>query len=109
LEGCNSANTTYKGFSSSLLNHDGKAFERVILNILTPLCEGAGFFYNFAIRFRANQCAADATFISKMCASYSKEENKALFKCFVDYVKVYDKISRAVLWMVLSRKGDPEK
>jgi sorting nexin-29 len=95
----------YRGLS--LINHDGKLFERLIMDRIVEFTEQ--FLPESQNGFRANRSTVDSSFTSRLLSSMAKEKCVNIFKCFVDLTKAYDKVDRNVLWLVLERRGFPPK
>ncbi|CAF3297940.1 unnamed protein product, partial [Rotaria sp. Silwood2] len=95
----------YRGIS--LLVVTSKIFSRIILNRVQDLMdkqlleEQAGF--------RSNRSTIDQIFILKMIMEKSRNNNKPLHMCFIDIMKAYDSIDRALLWQICRHYGLSEK
>jgi exonuclease III len=91
----------------SLLVVTSKIFSRIILNRVQGLLdkqlleEQAGF--------RSNRSTIDQIFILKMIMEKSYNINKPLLMCFIDIMKAYDSVDRALLWQICRHYGLTEK
>ncbi|CAF4222130.1 unnamed protein product [Rotaria sp. Silwood2] len=91
----------------SLLVVTSKIFSRTILNCVQALLdkqllkEQAGF--------RSNRSTVDQIFILKMIMEKSRNVNKPLFMFFIDIMKAYDSVDRALLWNIRRHYGLTEK
>ncbi|CAF4930862.1 unnamed protein product [Rotaria magnacalcarata] len=87
----------------SLLVVTSKIFSRIILNRVQALLdkqlleEQAGF--------RCNPSIVDQIFILKMIMEKSRNVNKPLFMLFIDIMKAYDSVDRALLWNICRHYG----
>ena len=59
--------------------------------------------------FRHGRGCADAVFMSSRINHMALEKGIELYKLYVDNVKAFDRVSRDTLWMILKRRGIPEK
>jgi len=78
----------YRGLS--LINHEGKLLERLILNRLaeyTASKEGEGIIPNSQFGFCPGKSTVDAVWISKMLGYSAVHKGQQLLKCFVDLTK----------------------
>ena len=97
----------YRGIA--LISHVGKVIERMIFNRLYPVAEVFNWLPESQNGFRNERSTVDSIFISKMVSSLCKENGIHCYKIYIDLVKAYDKVNQEVLWMILERKGVPNK
>jgi hypothetical protein len=93
----------------SLINHMGKALEKMIQIRLSHYCENNGCLSESQNGFRNDRSTVDAMFISRLLASSAREKMINIYKVFVDLTKAYDKVNRSVLWVGLRNIDIPEK
>ena len=55
--------------------------------------------------FRANKSTTDIVFSLRHLQEKCREQNRGLYKAFVDLTKVFDTVSRKGLWMIMELLG----
>ncbi len=97
----------YRGLS--LIAHLGKVLERLIQNRLIVCAEQYHWLPEEQNGFRANRSTVDSIWISRTITSYAQEKRLTFSKCFIGLTKAYDKVNRAILWILLKRLGVPDR
>ena len=98
----------YRGVS--LINHEGKLFERIILNRLVKFIkENPWIIPETQFGFTSGRSTVDASWISQYLAYDALRHGDRMYKCFLDLSKAYDRVDRPILWELLRRYGIPEK
>jgi len=93
----------------SMLSHVGKIQERMILRRLDTYAEETNAYGGTQQGFRHGRGCADAVFMSGRINHMALEKGLELYKLYVDNTKAFDCVSRDTLWMILRRRGIPEK
>jgi hypothetical protein len=91
----------------SLINHIGKVLERMVSVRLSSAAERYGWLPEEQNGFRSARGTVDSLFCLRILSSYCREKGIPCFIAFVDLTKAYDKVARAVLWLLLERLGVP--
>jgi exonuclease III len=95
----------YRGIS--LLSHNSKLLERMILHRLEPSLEEYVPINQYGFKKKCG--TVDAILISKLLATSAYNQRLPDIRCYVDLTKAYDKVNRELLWQILRRLGIPEK
>ena len=84
----------YRGIP--LLSTAGKILARILSNRLLPIAEAT--LPETHCGFRPNRGTADMIFGARQMQKKSKDSNQPLYMAFIDLVKAFDSVNRAVLW-----------
>mgnify|MGYP000154880315 CR=1 FL=1 len=97
----------YRGIS--LMEHQLKWLERLILNRIHPFAEDdiADMIPDSQWGFRKDRSAMDAIMINRLLTTSALSRSTHIYKCFVDLSKAYDRVDRPLLWELLRRYGIP--
>jgi hypothetical protein len=95
----------YRGIS--IINHHGKLFERLVQNRLLPFAVEVGCIPESQCGFMPGRSTVDALLVSKLLSTFALEQDRPMYKCFIDLTKAYDKVDRQTLWRILQRLGVP--
>lgn len=96
--------SNYRGIT--LLSIAGKVLTRILLNRLVPTIAAENL-PESQCGFRSNRGTTDMVFILRQLQENCREQNKGLYKTFVDLTKAFDTVSRKGLWLNLERLGCP--
>jgi hypothetical protein len=91
----------------SLISHNSKLLERMILERLEPALEE--YVPQNQYGFKKKCGTADAILISKLLGKSAYNQRMADIRCYVDLTKAYDKVNRELLWRILRRLGIPDR
>ena len=95
----------YRG--TSLLNIFSKIVSRIILPRLQAL--GQRIYPESQCGYRPGRSTTDMIFSVRQIQEKCRGKNIPLYMAFVDFTKVFDKVSRNGLYIILSKLGCPEK
>ena len=86
-----------------------KIQDRMVLARLNRTAEKLGWYGESQQGFRNNRGCDHTLFISNRIDQMGIEKDHVAYKLFVDNTKAYDIVSRNTLWLVLKRRGVPDK
>ena len=97
----------YRGIS--LMEHQLKWLERLILNRIQPFAENEinDMIPDTQWGFGRDRSAVDAIMINRLLTTSALARSTHIYKCFVDLSKAYDRVDRPLLWELLRRHGIP--
>ena len=78
----------------SLINHSGKALEKMVQKRLGDYCEFIQCLPESQNGFRSDRSTVDAMFVSRLLSSSAREKCVSIFQCFIDLTKAYDKVNK---------------
>ena len=96
---------SYRGIS--LLSAVGKVFADVVLQRLHWLAEC--IYPQSQSGYREGRGTIDGIFTLRQLTEKSREQRKNLYIAFVDFVKVFDRVNRDLLFIILGKMGYPSK
>jgi hypothetical protein len=97
----------YRGIS--LVAHAGKVLLRVVMTRLSTCAELHDILPEEQCGFRPGRSTIDMLYVVRMLQEFGRAKDIPLFVCFIDLMKAYDSVDRALLWQVLARFGVPAK
>ena len=98
-KGSQKSANNYRGIT--LLSCMGKLFTSVLNNRLTIFLNKRGILGEEQAAFRAGYCTYDHMFVLNCLIYFYKARYEKLFCAFIDYMKAFDLINRAILWSKL--------
>ena len=98
-KGSQKSANNYRGIT--LLSCMGKLFTSVLNNRLTTFLTKRGILGEEQAAFRAGYCTYDHMFVLNCLIYFYKARYEKLFCAFIDYMKAFDLINRAILWSKL--------
>ena len=87
----------------------GKVFARILNARLNAYVEANDILPESQCGFRAGRSTMDMIFCIRMVMEVASLKQVPSFFLFIDLVKAYDCVSRAGLWLILEKKGVPQK
>ena len=106
-KGDNRCMDNYRGIS--LISHHGKLLEKMVTNRLTDVAEKNDWLPESQNGFRIGRSTIHSIFLSRMLHSLCREKGIHCAKAYIDFVKAYDKVNQELLWIILDKRGVPEK
>ena len=97
----------YRGIS--LVAHAGKVLLKVITGRLSDYCGRENILTEEQRGFRSQRSTVDMMFVVRRLQELARKNDTPLYLCFIDLIKAYDSVDRALLWDVLAIFGVPPR